>query len=74
VPDSKYQTFSGTSMATPYVAGLVGLMKSLNPELTTKEAFAILNQTGKKTKNGSATGKLIAPYSAIKKVYLSRRD
>ncbi|MEM1327911.1 MAG: S8 family serine peptidase [Bacteroidota bacterium] len=65
VPDSKYQTFSGTSMATPYVAGLVGLMRSLNPDLTTEEVYAILDATGKTTKSGLATGKLIAPFGAV---------
>ena len=33
IPGNKYAAFNGTSMATPYVAGLVGLMKSLQPDL-----------------------------------------
>jgi len=37
IPDSKYAKFSGTSMATPYVAGLVGLMKSIKPDLTKRD-------------------------------------
>ena len=40
-----------TSMACPYVAGLVGLMRSLNPKLKTKEVYKILNETGKQTKD-----------------------
>lgn len=31
VPGSQYMTMSGTSMASPLVSGLVGLMKSANP-------------------------------------------
>ncbi|MEZ4961663.1 MAG: S8 family serine peptidase [Saprospiraceae bacterium] len=64
-PGSQYQTFNGTSMATPYVSGLVGLMKSLRPELTTKEAYKILNGTGTETRGKAETGKLIQPARAI---------
>lgn len=45
-PQDQYQTFSGTSMATPFVAGLVTLMKCYKPELTTNEAFILLTETG----------------------------
>ena len=40
-------------------------MKSINPELTTKEAYKILNETGKDTKNVDQTGRLIFPAKAI---------
>jgi thermitase len=65
-PGSQYQTFNGTSMATPYVSGLVGLMRSLKPDLTTKQAFEILNKTGIETKSKAETGKLIQPGAAVK--------
>lgn len=65
--NGKYASFNGTSMATPYVAGLVGLMRSLNPKIKTKEVYKILNETGKNTKNTQKTGKLIFPVEAIKK-------
>ena len=68
VPGNEYKKFSGTSMATPYVAGLVGVMKSINKNLTTKEAFDILNKTGVKTNHDKETGKLIQPTEAIKAV------
>jgi thermitase len=64
-PGSQYQTMNGTSMATPYVSGLVGLMKSIKPELTTKEVWKILNNSGSKTKNTRETGNLIQPANAI---------
>ncbi len=41
-PGNRYETFSGTSMATPFVAGLISLMKSIKPSLTTKEAYDLL--------------------------------
>ena len=65
-PSNNYQAFSGTSMATPYVAGLVGLMKSLRPDLNTETTYDILNKTGLRTPDGEATGNLIQPYLAIK--------
>jgi len=64
-PKNQYKTFNGTSMACPYVAGLVGLMKSINPEIKTKEVYEILDKTGRNTKNTNQTGKLIQPASAV---------
>ncbi len=68
IPNNKYNTFNGTSMATPYVAGLVGLMKSIKPDLTAEQAYYILNKTGKSTKATSETGKLINPVEALKQL------
>lgn len=64
----KYDTFSGTSMATPAVAGLVGMMKSLRPELTAQQVYQILQSTGAETRNTVETGKLIQPAEVMKKV------
>ncbi|MCU0347847.1 MAG: S8 family serine peptidase [Saprospiraceae bacterium] len=66
MPGSVYATMNGTSMATPYVAGLLGLMKSLKPDLNTKEAYDILNETGAETKNTRETGRLIQPGAAVR--------
>ncbi len=66
IPKNKYASFNGTSMATPYVAGLLGLLKSIQPDLTTKQAYSILNSTGIDTKNTRQTGKLIQPAAAVK--------
>lgn len=65
IPNNKYATYNGTSMATPYVAGLIALMKSINPDLDTQEAYQILNDTGIDTKNTTETGKLIQPHRAM---------
>jgi thermitase len=63
--DNKYAFLNGTSMATPYVAGLVGVLKSINPKLKTEQAYHILESTGIKTGDTKKTGLLIQPYAAI---------
>jgi len=42
---SDYEKFSGTSMATPYVAALAGLIKSSEPNLTAQEIRARIIKT-----------------------------
>jgi thermitase len=68
LPTNKYGTLSGTSMATPQVSGLIGLMKSMSPDLTVEEVYAILKETGKPTKAGEKTGPLIQPLKAVEKI------
>ena len=67
-PGGDYQVFSGTSMATPYVAGLLGMMKAVNPKMTTKEAYKILKKTGIQTKDTQKTGNFIQPLKALQEV------
>ncbi|HMQ49348.1 MAG TPA: S8 family serine peptidase [Saprospiraceae bacterium] len=67
-PGDAYQTFNGTSMATPYVAGLAALLKSMDPSLETKDIYEILNVTGVSTKNSKETGRLIQPYAAVRQL------
>jgi len=45
VPGSEYDTKSGTSMAAPHVAGVVGLMRSVAPNATPDEMEAALKRT-----------------------------
>jgi subtilisin family serine protease len=47
VPGNRYQFLDGTSMASPVVAGAVGLMKSVNPRLTNAQIRQILRATSK---------------------------
>jgi len=67
VPGNAYKEYSGTSMACPHVAGLVGIMRSVNPDLTVKEVHKILHDTGKETKDTKLTGRMIYPVEAVKK-------
>ncbi|MFK7971192.1 MAG: S8 family serine peptidase [Bacteroidia bacterium] len=64
-PDGKYELKSGTSMATPIVAGILGIMRSFKPNITTKEAYQILQGTGKTLNDSKKVGKLVQPYPAL---------
>ncbi len=68
VPNNKYTSYNGTSMATPYVAGLIAVLKSIQPDLSTKKAYEILSKTGRKTKDPQQTGPFIQPEKALLKL------
>lgn len=65
IPKNQYATYNGTSMATPYVAGLLALMKSVKPDLAARDAWQILHDSGKETRQTSQTGRLVQPARAI---------
>ncbi|MEO1712577.1 MAG: S8 family serine peptidase [Bacteroidota bacterium] len=64
-PNNTYKSYNGTSMAAPQVAGLLGIMKSIWPEMDTDQAYEILKNTGRKSAQPKETGPLIQPYEAL---------
>ena len=68
LPNNQYGFLSGTSMSTPYVASLIAIMKSINPDLSTKEIYLILEKTGEDTQNTLQTGKFIQPKRALENI------
>ncbi len=46
LPSNKFGNLSGTSMATPLVAGLVAFLKAQDPTLTAQEIKALMQATG----------------------------
>jgi subtilisin family serine protease len=73
LPQGAYGNKSGTSMATPYVAGVAGLIKSLRPEFTTLQIKeTILDTVDQKS---SLTGKVLTggrlnAQAALQQVYI----
>jgi thermitase len=67
-PGHQYKELDGTSMATPMVAGLVGMLKAFRPDISSKEAYDILNDSGKKLADDQRTGNLIQAADALEKI------
>ena len=64
--DGTYKTMSGTSMATPVVAGLLGVMRAVHPSMTAQQAYEILHETGTEAQDVSQTGRVINAGAAIR--------
>jgi subtilisin family serine protease len=65
---SGYRTLSGTSMATPHVAGIVALIKSINSNLTVSQVRSILLSTVQVTPDLEgyvATAGIVDAYAAV---------
>ena len=65
LPSNKYEYFNGTSMATPYVAALIGLIKCYHPDLDTKSVYELIKKHGLETSQPDKTGKLINPLPCV---------
>ena len=65
VPGNGYRSYSGTSMACPFVAGLLGVMKSLDPSLDYREAYRIIHRTGRESSETRITGRIVQPAAAL---------
>ena len=57
---------SGTSMSTPMVAGLLGVMRALRPNLSDEDAYRILRDTARDIDATPQVGRLIDAEGAIR--------
>ncbi len=63
LPGGDRVAFSGTSMASPQVAGLAAKMLAVNPKLKPTEVIAIIQKTVEKTTDGRRF--LVHPAKAV---------
>jgi hypothetical protein len=61
-------TFYGTSAASPFVAGIVGLMKALDPSLEYEDVVAILQQTANSSTDPKVTPGYVDAFRAVAQV------
>jgi hypothetical protein len=69
-PGKAYSYSQGTSMACPHVAGVVALMKTLNPDLKLAEVVDILVMTGRPLSSDQPIGPLVNAKAALDEVRL----
>ncbi|KAJ2077100.1 hypothetical protein H4R24_005328 [Coemansia sp. RSA 988] len=58
-----YKSLSGTSMSTPYIAGVVALIKQARPKLTVDQIRQILVNSANPIPD-FGTGKMVSPYNS----------
>jgi len=66
LPGNQFGYMDGTSMASPMVAGVIGLMKSANKNLTNKQIMRILYDTGQNQQQ-QKIGPVVQSDKAVKK-------
>ncbi|WP_096188705.1 S8 family peptidase [Evansella halocellulosilytica] len=66
-PNNEYVMMSGTSMAAPHVAGLAGLIRSVNPDLSNNEVYELIRSTCDDLGDGGAD-----PYFGYGKINIQR--
>lgn len=63
--NNKYQFNSGTSMAAPFVAGLCGIIKYYNPDITTEEAYELMINTSLK----AGDNEIVNPIGTLEEMF-----
>lgn len=67
-PGDGYVALNGTSMAAPHVAGLIGVMRALDPDLTAEEAYELIRRTGEEGPDAASVGRTIDAAAAVEAV------
>lgn len=67
VPDGSYASYSGTSMATPIVSGIIGIMRAFDPKIDPATAWKVLVETGLSGPSVRETGRIVQPKAALER-------
>jgi thermitase len=67
-----YVTMSGTSMSTPVVSGIIGMMRALDPDIDEETVWSILASTARTIPDSRRIGNLVDAEAALTQV-LERR-
>ena len=73
-PRNQYRSLKGTSMAAPFVSSVIGLLKSISPDITAQQAYDILTETGKDSDHTLKTGKIIQPLPALQNLVVGLEE
>jgi thermitase len=60
-----YVNMSGTSMSTPVVSGMIGILRALKPDLSSAEAWTLLHSTGRDVVDTPMIGRLFDAEQAL---------
>ncbi len=71
-PGNTYNRLDGTSMAAPIIAGVIGVMRAIDPKITAKEAWEIIVQTGTKGADVGTIGTSVIPINAVEELIRRR--
>jgi hypothetical protein len=63
----KLSTFGRTSQASPYVAGIVAMMKAIDPSLTPDKTLSVLQSTANKSTDKRVKSGYVNAYKAVSK-------
>jgi thermitase len=67
-PGNSYVALNGTSMATPFVAGLLGVMRALDPDLGAEEAYDLLRDSGHEGPDAGQVGRTVDAARTVESV------
>ncbi len=65
IPGGEYKFMSGTSMATPIVAGLLGIVRAYQPDIKAKDAYKLINDNAQTVPASKDVGKVIDPLKTV---------
>jgi thermitase len=63
-----YVTMSGTSMSTPVVSGIIGMMRAFAPDISDEDVWQILDQTSRPVRDSQQIGNLVDAEAALQRV------